>query len=93
MAPGESGEDSQHPLPSPLSTLPPLPSVHPPSPPLCPPSLPSPLLQDLRTYSGTFLYHLNEGDAPLISVGMVIGLDYTNPHLSPFQEFQVGSLH
>ncbi|PVD34239.1 hypothetical protein C0Q70_05507 [Pomacea canaliculata] len=38
-------------------------------------------------YGGTFLYHLGEGE-PLISVGAVIGLDYTNPYLSPFQEFQ-----
>ena len=43
---------------------------------------------DLKTYSGTFLYHLSEGETPLISVGMVVGLDYSNPHLSPFQEFQ-----
>ncbi|KAK6184318.1 hypothetical protein SNE40_006814 [Patella caerulea] len=39
------------------------------------------------TYGGTFLYHLDEG-APLVVVGMVIGLDYKNPYLSPFREFQ-----
>ncbi len=65
------------------------------------------------------MYHLNEGDAPLISVGFVVStpypphahahsykccysntlthnvvtlqvaLDYANPHLNPFKEFQV----
>ncbi|XP_066150732.1 electron transfer flavoprotein-ubiquinone oxidoreductase, mitochondrial [Euwallacea fornicatus] len=40
-----------------------------------------------NTYGGSFLYHLNE-DAPLIAVGFVVGLDYTNPYLSPFREFQ-----
>jgi electron-transferring-flavoprotein dehydrogenase len=43
---------------------------------------------DLQTYGGTFLYHLNEGDVPLISVGFVMGLDYSNPYISPYQEFQ-----
>ncbi|KAL8611911.1 hypothetical protein ACOMHN_061992 [Nucella lapillus] len=38
-------------------------------------------------YAGTFLYHLGEGE-PLVVVGAVIGLDYSNPYLSPFQEFQ-----
>lgn len=74
------------------------------------------------------MYHLNEGDAPLVAVGYVVshltvsfaatltdsthctctfelyslfypicshaqvGLDYSNPHLSPFKEFQVSKL-
>lgn len=42
---------------------------------------------DKNTYGGSFLYHLNE-DTPLIAVGFVVGLDYTNPYLSPFREFQ-----
>ncbi|XP_046373514.2 electron transfer flavoprotein-ubiquinone oxidoreductase, mitochondrial-like [Haliotis rufescens] len=42
---------------------------------------------DRHTYGGTFLYHLGEG-APQVVVGMVIGLDYENPYLSPFREFQ-----
>lgn len=37
------------------------------------------------TYGGSFLYHLEDN---LVSVGFVIGLDYTNPYLSPFEEFQ-----
>jgi electron-transferring-flavoprotein dehydrogenase len=42
---------------------------------------------DRFTYGGSFLYHLNEA-TPLIAVGFVVGLDYTNPYMSPFQEFQ-----
>uniref|UniRef100_A0A4W5KGM8 Electron transfer flavoprotein-ubiquinone oxidoreductase n=1 Tax=Hucho hucho TaxID=62062 RepID=A0A4W5KGM8_9TELE len=40
-----------------------------------------------NTYGGSFLYHLNEGE-PLVALGLVVGLDYTNPYLSPFREFQ-----
>jgi len=40
---------------------------------------------DAKTYGGSFLYHL-EGN--LVSVGYVIGLDYENPHLFPYMEFQ-----
>lgn len=39
------------------------------------------------TYGGSFLYHLNEGE-PMIALGFVVGLDYSNPYLSPFREFQ-----
>ncbi|GLV35213.1 Electron transfer flavoprotein-ubiquinone oxidoreductase [Carabus blaptoides fortunei] len=42
---------------------------------------------DKFTYGGSFLYHLNES-TPLIAIGFVVGLDYTNPYLSPFREFQ-----
>lgn len=41
---------------------------------------------DRHTYGGSFLYHLNE--STLVAVGLVVGLDYTNPYLSPFKEFQ-----
>ncbi|CAK9826531.1 Electron transfer flavoprotein-ubiquinone oxidoreductase, mitochondrial [Anthophora retusa] len=44
-----------------------------------------PLRKD--TYGGSFLYHLNE-DTPLIAIGFVVGLDYSNPYLHPFKEFQ-----
>lgn len=40
---------------------------------------------DSDTYGGSFLYHL---DNNLVMVGMVVGLDYANPWLSPFEEFQ-----
>jgi electron-transferring-flavoprotein dehydrogenase len=42
-----------------------------------------PLASD--TYGGSFLYHLNGHQ---VAVGYVVGLDYSNPHLSPFEEFQ-----
>ena len=45
---------------------------------------------DNSTYGGSFLYHLEENQ---VAVGYVIGLDYQNPHLSPFDEFQRFKLH
>ena len=37
------------------------------------------------TYGGGFLYHMEDH---LVSVGLVIGLGYSNPYLSPYEEFQ-----
>lgn len=37
------------------------------------------------TYGGGFMYHFGER---LVTVGLVVGLDYKNPYLSPYQEFQ-----
>ncbi len=45
---------------------------------------------DWRTYGGSFLYHFG---ANLISFGFVIGLDYRNPWLSPFDEMQRFKTH
>jgi electron-transferring-flavoprotein dehydrogenase len=45
---------------------------------------------DHDTYGGSFLYHM-EGN--LVAVGFVVGLDYANPWLSPFEEFQRWKLH
>ncbi len=45
---------------------------------------------DTRTYGGSFLYHLEDN---LVSVGFVVGLDYDNPHLSPFNELQRFKTH
>ena len=45
---------------------------------------------DGRTYGGSFLYHFGE---TLVSVGFVVALDYENPHLSPFDEFQRFKTH
>jgi len=45
---------------------------------------------DNRTYGGSFLYHLEDGQ---VSVGFVIGLDYENPYLNPFEEFQRFKTH
>ncbi|MBL8689920.1 MAG: electron transfer flavoprotein-ubiquinone oxidoreductase [Rhodospirillaceae bacterium] len=40
---------------------------------------------DSATYGGSFLYHLENNQ---VAVGFVIGLDYENPYLAPFEEFQ-----
>ena len=42
------------------------------------------------TYGGSFLYHLGNN---LVAVGLVVGLAYKNPYLSPFEEFQRYKLH
>lgn len=47
---------------------------------------------DKFTYGGSFLYHLNE-PSPMVAVGFVVGLDYSNPWISPFQEFQRFKTH
>ncbi|CAL1527684.1 unnamed protein product [Lymnaea stagnalis] len=48
---------------------------------------------DKDTYGGSFLYHLKDDGAPLVSVGIVVGLDYSNPYLSPFLELQRFKTH
>ena len=45
---------------------------------------------DRNTYGGSFLYHLENNQ---VAVGFVVGLDYENPYLSPFEEFQRFKLH
>jgi len=45
---------------------------------------------DADTYGGSFLYHAEDGK---IAVGFVVGLDYKNPWLSPFEEFQRFKTH
>ena len=45
---------------------------------------------DGNTYGGSFLYHAEDGK---IAVGFVVGLDYRNPYLSPFEEFQRWKTH
>lgn len=45
---------------------------------------------DAKTYGGTFLYHM-EGNKVLL--GMVVGLDYKNPYINPYQEFQRWKTH
>ena len=42
------------------------------------------------TYGGAFLYHLDENK---IALGFITGLDYSNPYLSPFEEFQRWKTH
>jgi electron-transferring-flavoprotein dehydrogenase len=45
---------------------------------------------DRKTYGGSFLYHFGDN---LVSYGFVIGLDYRNPWLSPFDEMQRFKTH
>ncbi len=45
---------------------------------------------DMSTGGGSFLYHFDEN---LVSVGFVVHLNYTNPTLSPFDEFQRFKTH
>ena len=42
------------------------------------------------TYGGSFMYHLEDN---LVAIGFVVGLNYTNPYLSPFEEFQRYKTH
>ena len=42
------------------------------------------------TYAGSFIYHLAGGQ---VAIGYVVGLDYTNPHLDPYLEFQTFKTH
>ncbi|CAO3616574.1 unnamed protein product [Cunninghamella blakesleeana] len=45
---------------------------------------------DNQTYGGSFIYHF-EPERHLVSIGLVVGLDYTNPYISPYKEFQESS--
>lgn len=42
------------------------------------------------TYGGSFLYHMDNNK---VLLGFVVGLDYSNPYLSPFEEFQRFKTH
>jgi electron-transferring-flavoprotein dehydrogenase len=45
---------------------------------------------DYDTYCGTFMYH---GENHTVSIGLVVGLDYENPYLNPYREFQQFKTH
>jgi electron-transferring-flavoprotein dehydrogenase len=45
---------------------------------------------DNATYGGSFMYHMNDRK---VAVGFVVGLGYSNPYLSPFEEFQRYKMH
>lgn len=45
---------------------------------------------DSKTYGGSFIYHLDNNQ---VAVGFVVGLDYQNPYMSPFEEFQRFKTH
>ncbi|MEI8393742.1 MAG: electron transfer flavoprotein-ubiquinone oxidoreductase [Rhodospirillaceae bacterium] len=40
---------------------------------------------DFSTYGGSLVYHFENNQ---VAIGFVVGLDYTNPHMSPYEEFQ-----
>ncbi len=44
----------------------------------------------MDTYGGSFLYHMENNK---VAVGFVVGLDYKNPYLDPFLEFQRFKIH
>jgi electron-transferring-flavoprotein dehydrogenase len=45
---------------------------------------------DMQTYGGSFIYHLENNQ---LAIGYVIGLDYQNPYLDPYMEFQRFKMH
>ncbi|MCB2004875.1 MAG: electron transfer flavoprotein-ubiquinone oxidoreductase [Rhodoferax sp.] len=45
---------------------------------------------DSDTYGGAFLYHFDDNK---VALGFITGLDYSNPYLSPFEEFQRWKTH
>jgi len=45
---------------------------------------------DQNTYGGSFIYHLSENR---LAIGFVVGLDYKNPWLNPYEEFQRFKTH
>ncbi len=45
---------------------------------------------DSRTYGGSFIYHMENNQ---LAIGFVVGLDYENPYLDPYMEFQRFKLH
>ncbi|CAI2348054.1 unnamed protein product [Caenorhabditis sp. 36 PRJEB53466] len=44
-------------------------------------------------YGGSFLYHIEDAGQPLVSVGFVVALDYSNPYMNPYKEFQKYKTH
>lgn len=45
---------------------------------------------DQKTYGGSFIYHFEKN---LLAIGFVVGLDYQNPYLNPYEEFQRFKTH
>ena len=43
-----------------------------------------------NVYGGSFMYHMNPN---LVHIGFVVGLDYENPYLNPYEEFQRYKTH
>ncbi|KAF0504902.1 Electron-transferring-flavoprotein dehydrogenase [Gigaspora margarita] len=45
---------------------------------------------DSKTYGGGFMYHMENN---IVQIGFVVALDYQNPYLNPYKEFQKYKLH
>lgn len=45
---------------------------------------------DSKTYGGSWLYHMGGN---MVTIGFVVGLDYQNPYLSPYEEMQRFKTH
>ncbi|KAJ2655871.1 hypothetical protein IWW48_005309 [Coemansia sp. RSA 1200] len=45
---------------------------------------------DYKTYGGGFIYHMEDNK---VTLGLVVGLDYQNPYMSPYKEFQRFKAH
>ncbi len=45
---------------------------------------------DQKTYGGSFIYQFEKN---LVAIGFVVGLDYQNPYLNPYEEFQRFKTH
>lgn len=43
-----------------------------------------------KTFGGSFMYHMEDD---LVQIGIVVGLDYENPYLNPYEEFQRFKTH
>ncbi|KAL0589415.1 hypothetical protein ABG067_002634 [Albugo candida] len=43
-----------------------------------------------KTFGGSFMYHMEED---LVQIGLVVGLDYENPYINPYEEFQRFKMH
>lgn len=43
-----------------------------------------------KTFGGSFMYHMEDD---LVQIGMVVGLDYENPYINPYEEFQRFKTH
>lgn len=43
-----------------------------------------------KVFGGSFLYHMEDD---LVQIGVVVGLDYENPYLNPYEEFQRFKTH
>lgn len=48
---------------------------------------------DIQTHGGSFMYHFEDKGQPLIALGLIIGLDYKDPYINLFKQFQLFKSH